>query len=130
MKDLRSSTVGLVTAALLLLVFCGWLFVWNDDRGRPLPVVMVIGAGQSLLLYGLVVGALTTVVMIGRRPLLAWAATLLFGQRITDEATAYKLFKADLLKSLPLRCERFEFCPEVTARVLKSGVRIVETPML
>ena len=76
MKDLRSSTVGLVTAALLLLVFCGWLFVWNDDGGGPLPVVMIIGAGQSLLLYGLVVVALTTVVMTGRRPRLAWVATL------------------------------------------------------
>jgi len=75
MKDLRSSTVGLVTAALLLLVFCGWLFVWNDDGGGPLPVVMIIGAGQSLLLYGLVVVALTTVVMTGRRPRLAWVAT-------------------------------------------------------
>ena len=60
---------------------------------------------------------------------LAWATTLLYGQRITDEATAYKLFRADLLKSLPLRCERFEFCPEVTARILRSGVRIAETPI-
>ncbi len=59
----------------------------------------------------------------------AAAATLLYGQRITDEATAYKLFRADLLKALPLRCERFEFCPEVTARVRKSGQRIVEVPI-
>lgn len=39
-------------------------------------MVMIIGAAQSLLLYGLMVGALTIVVMIGRRPRLAWAATL------------------------------------------------------
>ncbi|MBW3622883.1 MAG: glycosyltransferase family 2 protein [Armatimonadetes bacterium] len=61
--------------------------------------------------------------------LLAWAATLLYGQRITDEATAYKLFRAETLKGLPLRCERFEFCPEVTAKLLKSGERIVEVPI-
>jgi dolichol-phosphate mannosyltransferase len=60
---------------------------------------------------------------------LAWAATLLYGKRITDEATAYKLFRADVMKGLPLKCERFEFCPEVTARLLKSGQRIEEVPI-
>lgn len=75
MKELRAPIVALLTAALLLLVICGWLFVWNDDGGGPLPVVMIIGAAQSLVLYGLVVVALTTVVMMRRRPRLAWLAT-------------------------------------------------------
>jgi len=48
------------------------------------------------------------------------------GARITDEATAYKAFRADLLKSLPLKCNRFEFCPEVTARILNRGIKIRE----
>ncbi|MBM3459816.1 MAG: glycosyltransferase family 2 protein [Armatimonadetes bacterium] len=61
--------------------------------------------------------------------LLAWMANLLFGARITDEATCYKVFDAELLRSLPLECERFEFCPEVTARVRKRGERIVELPI-
>jgi glycosyltransferase involved in cell wall biosynthesis len=56
-------------------------------------------------------------------------ANLLYGTRLTDEATCYKVFRASLLKSLPLRCERFEFCPEVTARVAKRGERIVEVPI-
>jgi len=56
-------------------------------------------------------------------------ANLLFGTRLTDEATCYKVFRADLLKSLPLKCERFEFCPEVTARVAKRGERILEVPI-
>ncbi len=51
---------------------------------------------------------------------------LLYAQDLTDEATCYKLFRADLLKSLPLRCRRFEFCPEVTARVAKTGLKISE----
>lgn len=54
---------------------------------------------------------------------------LLYGARITDEATCYKALRTDLLKSLNLRCERFEFCPEVTAGVLKRGVRILEVPI-
>jgi dolichol-phosphate mannosyltransferase len=48
---------------------------------------------------------------------------------ITDEATAYKAFKADLLKSLPMKCNGFEFCPEVTARILNKGLKIVEVPI-
>jgi len=61
--------------------------------------------------------------------LLALTASLLYGQRITDEATCYKLFRADLLKSLPLTCQRFEFCPEVTALVRRRGIPILEVPI-
>ncbi len=61
--------------------------------------------------------------------LLAWMVILLFGQVITDEATAYKAFDAEVLKSLKLQCRRFEFCPEVTAKVLLRGERIHEVPV-
>jgi dolichol-phosphate mannosyltransferase len=61
--------------------------------------------------------------------ILAWTATLLFGQRITDEATCYKLFRTSALRSIPLTCERFEFCPEVTARLRRRGMRILELPI-
>jgi glycosyltransferase involved in cell wall biosynthesis len=60
---------------------------------------------------------------------LALVASVLYLHRITDEATAYKLFQAAEIQALPLRCERFEFCPEVTARLLKAGKRIVEIPI-
>jgi len=56
-------------------------------------------------------------------------ANLLYGTRLTDEATCYKMFRTSLIRSLPLRCERFEFCPEVTARVAKRGERILEVPI-
>ena len=61
--------------------------------------------------------------------LLAWTANVLYGARITDEATCYKVFDAELLRSIPLECRRFEFCPEVTAKVRKRGERIVELPI-
>jgi glycosyltransferase involved in cell wall biosynthesis len=61
--------------------------------------------------------------------LLAVAANLLFGGRLTDEATCYKVFDAALLREIPLTCRRFEFCPEVTAKVLRRGERIVEVPI-
>ena len=51
------------------------------------------------------------------------------GTHLTDEATCYKVFRATLIRSIPLRCERFEFCPEVTAKVSKRGEKIVEIPI-
>jgi dolichol-phosphate mannosyltransferase len=61
--------------------------------------------------------------------LLAWTASLLFGQRITDEATCYKMFRTETLRSLPLECRRFEFCPEVIGRIRRRGIPIMELPI-
>lgn len=61
--------------------------------------------------------------------LLAWAVRLLFWYPLTDEATCYKAFRADVLKSMSLKCERFEFCPEVTAKSLKRGIKIREVEL-
>lgn len=54
---------------------------------------------------------------------------MLYNQRLTDEPTCYKVFDANLLRSIPLDCTRFEFCPEVTAKVAKRGIRIKELPI-
>ena len=61
--------------------------------------------------------------------MLAWTATILYGQVITDEATCYKMFRTDLIRSMPLECKRYEFCPEVTARTLLKKVHILELPI-
>src|SRR5262245_9383303 len=61
--------------------------------------------------------------------LLTSAANLLYGQKITDEATCFKVIRADLLRALDLECERFEFCPEVTAKLGKRRIEIVEVPI-
>ncbi|MFW6256001.1 MAG: glycosyltransferase family 2 protein, partial [Candidatus Sumerlaeota bacterium] len=61
--------------------------------------------------------------------LLAWCVSILYGHRITDEATAYKAFRRELIQDIPLTCRRFEFCPEVTAKVLKRGEKIIEVPV-
>lgn len=61
--------------------------------------------------------------------ILAWTATLLLGRRLTDEATCYKAFKTSLLRSLDLKCRGFEFCPEVTAKIGRKGIRIREIPI-
>jgi glycosyltransferase involved in cell wall biosynthesis len=61
--------------------------------------------------------------------ILTAAANLLYGAGITDEATAYKAFRLSVLRSLRLESERFEFCPEVTAKTRRLGLRIVEVPI-
>jgi glycosyltransferase involved in cell wall biosynthesis len=50
----------------------------------------------------------------------------LYGVRLSDEATCYKAFPTLLLRALDLECERFEFCPEVTAKVCRMGLTIKE----
>jgi glycosyltransferase involved in cell wall biosynthesis len=54
---------------------------------------------------------------------------LLYGSRLTDMATAYKVFRSEVIKGLKLRSARFEFEPEVTANLLLAGHRIVEVPI-
>ena len=54
---------------------------------------------------------------------------LLYGCRITDESTGYKAFSTELITRLALTCEGFEFCPEVTAKILRAGYRIYEVPV-
>ena len=61
--------------------------------------------------------------------LLAWTVRLLFWARLTDEATCYKAFRTDLLREMDLQCERFEFCPEATAKSYRLGERILEMPI-
>jgi glycosyltransferase involved in cell wall biosynthesis len=60
---------------------------------------------------------------------LTLAANLLYRAGITDEATAYKAFRAPVLRGIRLGCRRFEFCPEVTAKARRLGYRIVEVPI-
>ena len=63
------------------------------------------------------------------RRLLPLLTNALFGTRLTDEATCYKMFRRSVLSSIPLHCERFDFCPEVTAKIIKRGYKIYETPI-
>ncbi len=61
--------------------------------------------------------------------LLNLAVRVLYGIRVTDEATCYKMFRTEDLRRMDLQCARFEFCPEVTAKAARMGLRIVEVPI-
>jgi dolichol-phosphate mannosyltransferase len=54
---------------------------------------------------------------------------VLFGGRLTDMETAYKVMRREALVGLRLRCVGFDIEPELTARLLRAGRRIVEVPI-
>ncbi len=58
--------------------------------------------------------------------LLTHLTNILYGAGIHDEATCYKVFRRSLISQIDLRCQRFEFCPEVTAKLSRIGEKIAE----
>jgi glycosyltransferase involved in cell wall biosynthesis len=60
---------------------------------------------------------------------LTWIFNILFFQHITDEPTCYKTFRSDIIQKLRIRGNRFEWEPEVTAKIAKMGIKIHEVPI-
>lgn len=61
--------------------------------------------------------------------LLTALTNILYQTDIHDEPVCYKVFKKKVLDSISLQCKRFEFCPEVTAKIAKAGYKIHEVPI-
>ncbi len=61
--------------------------------------------------------------------LLTHLANVLYGASIHDEATCYKVFRRSVLIRVRLECRRFEFCPEVTAKLCRMDEKIAEVPI-
>ena len=61
--------------------------------------------------------------------LLTWFTNLLFVAHLTDMETGYKVFRREVLQKIRLRCVGFDFEPELTAKLLLAGYRIVEVPI-
>lgn len=60
---------------------------------------------------------------------LTLTTNILYGTRLTDMETCYKMMKAPLIRSFALKANRFDFEPEITAKILKSKKRIIEIPI-
>ena len=60
---------------------------------------------------------------------LTMLTNVLFGARLTDMETAYKVMRREAVSGLRLRCVGFDIEPELTARLLRAGRRIVEVPI-
>jgi dolichol-phosphate mannosyltransferase len=76
------------------------------------------GVAPTMPVSGLIANKILTIV-----------ANSLYSANITDEATGYKVFLASVLRRVHLECNRFEFCPEVTAKLRRLGYRIHEVPV-
>jgi len=61
--------------------------------------------------------------------LLTLVANILYCNKITDESTCYKMVRTDLMKGLKLECKRFEFCPELVAKLGRNKIKIHEIPI-
>ena len=61
--------------------------------------------------------------------LLTHLTNVLYGAGIHDEATCYKVFRRSVISQIDLECHRFEFCPEVTAKLCRMGEKIAEVPI-
>lgn len=60
---------------------------------------------------------------------LSFLTNVLYDCTLTDMETCYKVFKAEVFKKVQIKSNRFEFEPEITAKILKQGVRIYELPI-
>ena len=65
---------------------------------------------------------------VGNR-LLTWLTNICYGSSLTDMETCYKLIDRSLLRQIDTVANSFDFEPEITAKILKRGIRIREVPI-
>lgn len=102
------------------------------DPNEYLRILEPIITGQAEVVYGS--RFLRSSSKIPRRTRLAnrfltTLTNLLFGARLSDMETAYKAFRCEVIADIQLRCVRFDFEPEITAKLLLAGHRIHEVPV-
>ncbi len=68
-------------------------------------------------------------ITVAANRVLTAVTNLLYGTRLTDMETCYKVMRADVARSLRLSANRFDIEPEITARLLRGGHQIVERPV-
>jgi glycosyltransferase involved in cell wall biosynthesis len=62
--------------------------------------------------------------------LLTSITNILFGSKITDMETCYKVFTREVYEKIkPIESNKFDFEPEITSKILKNGIKIKEVPI-
>ena len=54
---------------------------------------------------------------------------ILYGTKLTDMETCYKAFKRECIKDFEIKAKKFEFEPEITAKIVKNKLRLKEVPV-
>lgn len=101
---------------------------------RDVPALLVpIDENKADVVYG------SRFLGAPRRPTMFWhmvanklltlMTNVLYNTILTDMETGYKLFRREVIQSITIRSNRFDFEPEITAKLLKKKVRIFEVPI-
>lgn len=103
-----------------------------DPRDYP-TLLKPIQEGKSKVVYGsrFLGGPRKTMFfwnMVANKSL-TLVTNILYNTILSDMETCYKVFRAEVVKDINIRSRRFDFEPEITAKVLKKGIRIYEVPI-
>ena len=60
---------------------------------------------------------------------LSFLFSILYGRKVSDMETCYKVFKKEVLRGIEIKSNRFNFEPEITAKIVKAGYKIKEAPI-
>ncbi len=98
------------------------------------PIIKLIVDGKADVVYGsrfMNVGYSKTAVAANYfgNKMLTFFTNLLYGAKLTDMETCYKAFKREVLDGIVIKSDRFDFEPEITAKILKKGIKIVDVPI-
>jgi glycosyltransferase involved in cell wall biosynthesis len=76
------------------------------------------GPGRAFLFWHMVANKLLTLL-----------TNLLYNTILTDMETCYKMFRSEVIRGVKLRANRFDFEPEITAKILKQRLKVYEVPI-
>lgn len=96
------------------------------DYLKLLPPLM---DGQAKVVYGARPLGKQKLLLYWGNMFLTWVTNILYGTRLTDMETCYKLMAAEVAKGLTIECNRFDLEPEITAKIARRGYKIVEVPI-
>jgi len=102
------------------------------DPAQIAELVAPILSGQTRVVYGsrfLAGRPDAPWLSIFANQVLTGATNVLFGGRLTDMETCYKVMTTEVARSLNLECNRFDIEPEISAKLLRDGHSILELPV-
>ena len=121
--------LGAATGDLIIVQDADLEYDPNDYAKLIAPIL----AGESKVVYGsrFALGHEKRMFLTQRlaNVVLTVLTNVLYGTALSDMETCYKVFPAQVIKPIPLRAQRFDFEPEITAKLLKRGHRIKEIPI-
>jgi len=60
---------------------------------------------------------------------LTFVTNIFYGNKVTDMETCYKIFRKEVIRNIKIYADKFDFEPEITAKILKKGYKIYEVPI-